>query len=412
MLTPDVLPDIGPEELRSRVLQRSGVLRRRRLVLRAAPVALVVMLAGLALTDGGPVRRVRTLPPADKIPSHVEEDSSPAGVDGSGAGQSASAGAGADPEAGQALGLGGAGSAPNRAVDGGPPFPYTSEPVYFIGPENDAGSVYVMKGDGSGRRQIPLPQRTAWKAVLSPDRTTLAYTALVAYAGARAIFVAGSDGSAPRMVALAPREHVQDVKWMPDGQSIVFTTWGKPRSASASVTDNNEIYRVTLDGDMTRLVAGASPAPSPDGALIAFRPFGEAGGPWVMNADGTGARQLAPSDLIAYQYAWSPDGRTLAFTEGRPELDAPSQLVLVDRDGGRRRVVLVDVSEPSWSSDGKAFVFTRQVRDEPCGGLLSSCGSFSSRIWTARADGTGARQLSAADAVGDEPQFPAHPLSR
>ena len=419
MLTPDVLPDIGPDDLRARVLARSGALRRRRRVLQAAPVALVVMmLAAFVLADGGPGRRVRTVPPVDKAPSHVEENSSR--VEGGGDGQAVAAGptvpgavgGGTAPKGVPVPGLPGTGSPSDRVADNGPPFPYTNDLVVFSGPETPAGSVYVMNSDGSGRRQIPLGQQTAIHPALSPSRNLVAYAA-VAMVGTetRGIYVAGLDGGGITLVATAPRQHVEHVRWMPDGSSLVFSTWGQPTGSNSFVPDQSDIYRVTLDGQLTLLARGWAPSPSPDGSLIAFRPYGDEDGPWVMNADGSGARKLVDSDVTASGYAWSPDGRTLAFTEGEASDEEPPRLTLLDLASGRKRAILPDAAGASWSPDGKAFVFSRSTDGQKCTPVVGCSPVTYHRIWTARLDGSGARVLTVDELADDwEPQFPAHRL--
>lgn len=421
MLTPDVLPDIGPDELRSRVLQRSGVLRRRRMVMRAAPIALVVMVAAVVLTDGGPARRVRTVPPADNAPLHDVDNSS--NGSGEGAVQSQSVPGGPTVSGGSGGGavltpggvpaprLPGGGSPPAGVVDNGSPFPYTNDLVVFDGPPNSAGGVYTMNSDGSGRHQIPLPQQTASRPALSPNRNMVAYVAIaVVGADTRGVFVAGLDGSGSTLVATAPRHFVESVRWMPDGFSLVFTTWGEAGGQSGSFVGNGEteIYRVTLDGRLTMLAKGWAPQPSPDGTRIAYRPPGGAKGPWMMNADGTGARQLAPSDWTAFEYAWSPDGRTLAYAEAEDGSEDPPRLTLLDVSTGRARAILSDVKSPSWSPDGKAFAFFRTTSGQKCTPVVGCSTVNNGRIWTARADGTGARQLSPESSDDSGPQFPAH----
>jgi len=111
-----------------------------------------------------------------------------------------------------------------------------------------------------------------------------------------------------------PRDVMIDTRsgtWMsvdvsPDGQSIAFDLLG-------------DIYVVSIDGgDAEAINSGHAwaiqPRFSPDGSEIAFT--SDAGGGdniWIMNADGSDARQLTKEDfrLLNNPY-WSPDGDYIA----------------------------------------------------------------------------------------------------
>jgi Tol biopolymer transport system component len=120
---------------------------------------------------------------------------------------------------------------------------------------------------------------------------------------------------------------------------------------------------------------------SPDGSRIAFilmpdsqTPF-PPGELWLMNADGSGARFLAPADAgHGYAPAWSPDGTQIAFV-GRENPDAPS----VTQSAGNlvSNLYVVDVGTnaltpitqfegalveaPMWSPDGGYLVFNARL---------------------------------------------------
>jgi TolB protein len=79
-------------------------------------------------------------------------------------------------------------------------------------------------------------------------------------------------------------------------------------------------------------------------------------------------------------FAWSPDGRQIAYLEfGFPEPRALLYVVNTDGTGKRwlTRPLAVDVGGPSWSPDGRVLAFTG------VGG-----------IYTVHADGTGLRKLT------------------
>ena len=125
---------------------------------------------------------------------------------------------------------------------------------------------------------------------------------------------------------------------------------------------------LTVIGSSGSAVAAAKPtaglnnvgaAWSPDSARIAF--VSEGAGPndhdlWVMDADGSRARNLTPDGLNEGAPVWSPDGRQLAFTSA-PVAGTISPAVEVIDYGGAGRRALARGSSPSWSSDGRRLAY-------------------------------------------------------
>jgi Tol biopolymer transport system component len=125
---------------------------------------------------------------------------------------------------------------------------------------------------------------------------------------------------------------------------------------------------------------------SPDGKRVAFS--AQAGRPWnrnhelfVMNADGTGLRQLTHEGGYATSPSWSPDGNTIAYSKSREKFD-PTNIYLIDADGGPSTPLAIDPSmnqhDPSWSPDGTRIAFV----------LIRSGGRGPNVISSMRLDGT------------------------
>ncbi len=156
------------------------------------------------------------------------------------------------------------------------------------------------------------------------------------------------------------------------------------------------------EGDDVRLFAfrdrsAASPAaPSPalatrSNGMIAFA-SGPSASIFVVEQDGSSVRRLVNRDAEGQeggvQFAWSPDGSKLAFTDYRP--DGTRGLFVMDSGSGDP----VDVSpgleladELSWSPDGAMLAF-------------GGCCDAGYQVYAVGADGAGLRQVSNVDDDG------------
>ena len=134
------------------------------------------------------------------------------------------------------------------------------------------------------------------------------------------------------------------------------------------------------------LLVGDARSARADAGLIAFT---RADGIYVIRADGSGERPLVRRGAAAEanRLAWAPDGRRLAFTNGKNELWA------IEADGSHvvRVVSGADVAATllgpvTWSPDGRRVAFTAFQR--------SASGTPRSwEIWVVDADGTNAHPL-------------------
>ena len=179
-------------------------------------------------------------------------------------------------------------------------------------------------------------------------------------------------------------------------------------TASASVTNGRIVYQGTdgflysaaADGtdSLPLWTSGASPAWSPDGTRIAFLHPGTDGlaKVWVMNADGSGKRQLTSDDGTGYEalrLSWSPDDAKIAFTSTRG--GDGLGIWIVNADGsGLHEWNGPEGANPSWSPDGTRIAFERAG----AGGAGA--------IFVAGADGSDVQQLTVPP-TGASDGFPA-----
>lgn len=144
-----------------------------------------------------------------------------------------------------------------------------------------------------------------------------------------------------------------DPAWSPDGTEIAF---------SSRRSGKHALYVMNADGTGTRQLTSTKaddmhPTWSSDGKRIAFARSGDV---FVVNADGSGAHSIVSSRDEESQPAWSPDGRWIAFIRRVPDTQV-SELWLVRPDGsGERRLTRPNaaVYTPAWSPDSARIAFS------------------------------------------------------
>ena len=161
-----------------------------------------------------------------------------------------------------------------------------------------------------------------------------------------AVYVANTNGTGVRRLADNGTEPV----WSPDGSKIAYQSVG------------DGIFVMNADGTGKRQIrreadfSTSSPAWAPDGLRIAFGyadPHGHLG-VGILNVDGThlrlvpGTRKLQVTGLD-----WSPDGKRLAFEAGF------GHIYVINLDGSRLKLVAKDAESPRWSPDGKTILFAK-----------------------------------------------------
>jgi Tol biopolymer transport system component len=158
-----------------------------------------------------------------------------------------------------------------------------------------------------------------------------------------------------------------------------------PPLARIAFTAGDAIHTIAADGSDRRKLTSKGrdtldedPAWSPDGRTIAFSRWSfrsERVQVWLVNSDGTGLRQLTPGvapDTEQSAPTWSPDGSRIAFAsnaydEERERVTAAlvsvasdgSDLRVHHSDSGGLRDELWHFERPAWSPSGDRLLFTR-----------------------------------------------------
>jgi dipeptidyl aminopeptidase/acylaminoacyl peptidase len=127
---------------------------------------------------------------------------------------------------------------------------------------------------------------------------------------------------------------------------------------------------------------------SPDGSRVVFAAIKPGGrfisAVFVVNADGTGLRQITPSGVGGLSAQWSPNGEMIAFTSGCCGLP---QAWVVHPDGSGLRQVTAPINRavfltPVWSPDSTKLLLDKVDRNNQAS------------VWTTNLDGSGLLKLA------------------
>lgn len=148
--------------------------------------------------------------------------------------------------------------------------------------------------------------------------------------------------------------------WSPDGRTLVFESNLPGAYGIYTIDANGQSLRLlTLDGS-----ANYQPRWSSDGRRIVFSSDRAGHGDiYLMNHDGSAQTRLThTAGGAVYQSSFSPDDRWLVF-QGRPDnRETRDRIYLIASDGSGMRT-LTDSSYgaegPRWSPDGKSITFSQ-----------------------------------------------------
>ena len=137
-------------------------------------------------------------------------------------------------------------------------------------------------------------------------------------------------------------------------------------------------------------IDAVDPAWSPNGQRIAFvrqrrTGAGEFGALYLMNADGSGAVQIA-ADAAGLQWpTWSPDGRRIAYVSQDPS--GKTGIYVISSDGSRARWIGRGFY-PDWSPGGRRIAYNSVGLDSDVGDVMVMNPDGSRNVVAAESNGT------------------------
>jgi nickel/cobalt exporter len=269
--------------------------------------------------------------------------------------------------------------------------------IYMDGDEQ--GKSQVFRVDLASGESLPLTQNPAGVQgyALSPDRTTVVYTAMREDGGSD-LWLVKVDGSAPRELLGCPGAFCSGAVWSPNGQRLAYERINPSSSNAASGLPS--LWWLEINTDETRPIfqdsqwPGFNPRWSPDGQWLSYVYPGS--GKMELYNLTDGRRNSLPTQT-GVPVVWSPQGDALLVTNVQ---DASQRPLIHLFHFDLASETLIDLSEVSkvgdesitdsavaWSPDGQWLAVVRRK--------LTEAGATSgSRLWLMRPDGSQGRSLT------------------
>jgi Tol biopolymer transport system component len=195
----------------------------------------------------------------------------------------------------------------------------------------DPYDIYTADRDGGNLRRLTHYGVYTAEATVSPDGRTIVFTSLKD--GDLDIYTMNVDGSNVRRLTTAPG-YDGGPFFSPDGTKIVYRAWHPTDAADLASYQGLLAQRLVRPGRMEL---------------------------WVMNADGTGQRQITRLGGANFAPFFTPDGRRIIFSSNhRTPRSSNFDLFLVDLDGSNLEQVTTSGTFdgfPQFSPDGRRLVW-------------------------------------------------------
>ena len=243
--------------------------------------------------------------------------------------------------------------------------------------------IYSIRADGTGLVRLTGESSFDGMPSWAPTGEQIAFVS--DRTGSLQIWIMNSDGSNPYQLTYG-KKIAQDPDWSPDGKYIAYTLGQDSGIAKIPAKGGRPIVLTDLSYPQS------APAWSPDGSKITF--MGKPGKYWqvfVMNADGSGLRQIT-HDPIDHRFPrWMPDGKRIIYNTRKSE-HVIGQIFIMNADGTNVTQITMSTEgengRPFPSPDGRYIVFNSNRLDNNW------------EIYIMRPDGSEVKRLT--NTIGDD----------
>lgn len=212
-------------------------------------------------------------------------------------------------------------------------------------------TIWIAKADGTGASKIL--DGVAW-ASLSPDGKKLAFYQMGLGGKNQGLYIGDQYGGNAKAAYLSAG--VCCINWSRDGSTVVFTVSTRPNQPGGPImtVKDDGVYKTVVD----LKVIGNGPAFSPDGRQVVFSggiPGTDSLGLLVTPADGTGSVRALTRDNGG-NAQWSPRGDRVLYQAD--DGAGHKQVFVINADGSGKKQLTSGKSndgQPAWSRDGSAI---------------------------------------------------------
>lgn len=261
---------------------------------------------------------------------------------------------------------------------------------------SDGPDLFLAKADGTDSRKLITTKNFIQHLVWSPDSSHLQFDAQENKdIGPYSLWEVSVDGTGLHRLLPNGPNPACCARWTPDGKYLIFQStnqiWALPRGGGFARSERKpiqltsspmslswplpgkdgkklfvvgEVQRGELmrydkqSGQFLPFFGGISAellTSSKDGKWVAYVSYPE-GTLWRSKPDGSERLQLTYPPLSPHLLNWSPNGKTLVFTDKNS-----AKIYEVASEGGNPRQLIPDISgpqwDPKWSPDGDKIAF-------------------------------------------------------